>query len=202
MNVEHVVDQVEQMPCVVADLLELRARFGRQVGIFERHAVQPQNDVHGGAHFVADGCEEVGLRLIARLDRLELGLGLLAPYDALGDAFHKLVHDEHEDAAAEEYSADEQIGIAEQAHQHIADEEQHEQDGGNVEDAVALMQFGSFAFALFAVLDEAGESEEAIDVVDHEGCAKVHHAVGQYVEHSRLLEFSPKNRDADLVPII
>ena len=179
IHVQDVVDEAEQVARADADYLEPLARGRGQLVVFEGDGVEADDGVHGRADFMAHGGKEGRLGAAALLCCFKLRFEALVFLDSVGDALEEHDHHEHENASSKEDSRDDQIGFAEERDGQVADEEQREQDDRNG-DGLAL----GVPAALFA--DVAGELDVPVDVVRHEGAAKVDHTVQQCL-HGPLL---------------
>ena len=171
-HVEDVVDEAEHVLGAGADLFELLARLRLEVGVAQRDVVEADDRVHGRPDLMAHVGQEAGLGAAGFLRRHELRLELLVFQDALRDPVQHQVHDENEDAAAEEDAGHDEIRLPEEPDDQIAQQEHDQQGDRDVQDAGARLE-GRLA------PDAARKADEAVDVADHQRSAEEYHAVNQ-----------------------
>ncbi len=90
-EIEHVVEQAQQLVPRLADVGQCRALLGIEGGVAEP-LQQPQNGVHGGTNFVAHRREETPLGQHRLLGPLMGGLQRLLLLDPGCDILHHPVH--------------------------------------------------------------------------------------------------------------
>ena len=130
--------------------------------------------------------KKAGLGAIALLCGHQLRSQAFALNDLPGDAAEQYIHHKNENAAAKENAGHDEVRIAEKANGKIAQQEGDQQRNRYVEYAVFLVPCLHVSY-------EAGETNEADDIVNHQQTSQIDHASGDPLSHVRHLLLTKTN---------
>ena len=127
---------------------------------------------------MAHAGQELRFHPAALLRRQQFRLQLLLRNNPSGDVVQQPVHDIDKNASAEKNAGHHQIRLSKQPHNQITQKEQDKQDNGKIKDPVLFVRH-------LAPSDFAAESDESVDIVDHQCASEINRNVYDPVLHAQ-----------------